>query len=123
MAENMSDKDDNGSVRSSEAPIFLNRRKSKRWRVQIPLSVSNGHGGDGMIRNLSAIGCAVESMCSYQSGEAVQLKFILPTAEAVSLRAYIRWTACGFFGAEFCSGQSEAQRRVSAYLDNMPGPT
>jgi hypothetical protein len=120
MAENMNDED---NVPSSHAPIFLNRRKSARWRVRIPLSVSNGRGSDGMIHNLSAIGCAIESMCSYHRGETVLLRFVLPTGEAVSLQASIRWTASGFFGAEFCSGQHEAQRRVCAYLETLPRPT
>ena len=123
MAENMNDNDGQDTERTSHAPIVLNRRKSARWRVRIPLSVSNGRGSDGMIRNLSAIGCAVESICSYYSGEAVLLKFVLPTGEAVILRAYIRWTACGFFGAEFCSGQHEDQRRVCTYLESLPRPT
>ena len=78
---------------------------------------------DGMIHNLSATGCGVESMCSYRSGEAVLLRFVLPTGEAIVLQAYIRWTGSGYFGAEFGSGQSEAQGRVCVYLESLPRPT
>jgi hypothetical protein len=120
MTEEMNDPD---SMRSSHGYVFPTRRKSARWRVRIPVSLSDGIGMDGMIHNLSATGCGVESMCSYRSGEAVLLRFVLPTGEAIVLQAYIRWTGSGYFGAEFGSGQSEAQGRVCVYLESLPRPT
>ena len=120
MTEEINDPD---SRRSSHGHVFPTRRKSARWHVRIPVSLSHRGEIDGMIHNLSATGCGVESMCSYRSGEAVLLRFVLPTGEAIVLQAYIRWTGSGYFGAEFGSGQSEAQGRVCVYLESLPRPT
>lgn len=107
----------------SHTPVFLNRRKSARWRVRIPISLSDGNRTDGMMHNLSATGCAIESKCPYQTGEAVLLRFVLPTGGAVILQAQIRWTSSEFWGVEFWSGQDEAQGQVCAYLESLPRPS
>jgi hypothetical protein len=98
---------------------FSERRKSLRWEVRVPVSVSGSYRSVGTISNLSTGGCAIHAMSSYQKGEDVLLVFALPGSDQVIIRATVHWASWPFLGVGFCAGQDQATLAVSAYLDNL----
>jgi hypothetical protein len=72
------------------------RRKSLRWEVRVPMSLSGSYHSEGTISNLSTGGCAIHAMSSYQKDDEVLLIFALPGAGHVLIRA--RHGALGEFG-------------------------
>jgi hypothetical protein len=69
---------------------FCERRKSLRWEIHIPVTLSSTYLAEGMICNLSTGGCAVRAMSSYHHGEEILLVFVLPGAGQVTIRAAVR---------------------------------
>lgn len=95
------------------------RRKSLRWEVRVPVSLSGSYQSEGTISNLSIGGGAIHALSSYQKDEEVLLLFALPDAGQVLIRATVHWASWPFLGVGFCAGQDQAKLAVSRYLDNL----
>lgn len=103
----------------SVEPQFSERRKSLRWEVRVPESLSGSYRSEGTISNLSTGGCAIHAMSSYQKGEEIVLVFVLPGAGQVHIRATVQWASWPFLGVGFCESQDQAKLAVSVYLDHL----
>lgn len=95
------------------------RRKSLRWEVRVPVSLSGVHRSEGTMSNLSMDGCAIHTLSSYQRDEELLLVFVLPGRGQVIIRARVLWASWPFLGVAFCPGQDHAKLTACAYLDDL----
>lgn len=99
---------------------MLDRCRSARFNVRIPVSMHSLSWGEATIHNLSPKGCAIESLSSHPQHEYVVLSFVLPGWKEIKIRGQVRWASWPFVGVEFCPDQEEAQRLITLYLERLP---
>ena len=98
----------------------LEKRKSPRYEVQIPLSFSGTEtGGGGMVTRLSKEGYTVVSDESVRRNTFMALHLQLPK-QSSPLRievAEVRWVGTAGFGMEFRHLRAEEQERLGRFIN------
>lgn len=95
------------------------KRGEVRYQVQCPVDfVLDGKAGQGVIFNLSRIGCAIESEFNAISGDPVSLNIAVPsqpTPVSIDL-GKVRWATRREVGVEFLVVPASSQQRLDEFL-------
>lgn len=101
-------------------------RRYPRYPVQLPISFTGDHDGDGMVTNISLGGCHVEKADVAVLNKAfltlhVYLSFNEPPMKIDA--AVVRWSSGQDFGLEFVQVGSPEQERLTQYIGQLaPSP-
>lgn len=97
----------------------MEQRTQQRFEFKLPVSFSGGDAaGGGLITNLSADGCAIESKEPVHPATYLALRLRLPE-QSTSLRvdaAEVRWANATGFGVRFIRLRAEEQARLHQFI-------
>ena len=103
----------------------MKKRREPRYPVTDPLSFQAGASpGEGTIVNLSANGCAFESVHPIDPNAPLALELAIPNEqEPVKVtQARVTWRAGNGMGVEFLTMNQTSKARLEHYLGGLPQP-
>lgn len=100
----------------------MDLRKSPRFSVGIRVAFwGDVSEGQGMIRNISMGGCAIESEVTPNTATYLKLSLLLPNVRSSLIvdLAPVRWSSYGHFGVEFIRMENDAQMVLRSFVGGL----
>jgi hypothetical protein len=94
-------------------------RQHPRHPVQVPVTFTGDHDGQGLVTNLSLSGCRIERKDTHVERRAVLTLSLYPTPQESPVTievGMVRWTSGPAWGMEFLSLSFDAQQRLDRYI-------
>ena len=100
----------------------MRSRCSSRMSVHYPASVQTDNGaGEGVLLDLSATGCRLQSPVALTPGSYLALHIEAPDTEApLAIEvSRVRWSHAGQFGIEFLRYAQDNRQRVTTLIEAL----
>ena len=97
-------------------------RQSPRMTVRFETRLSGAATGDGIVYNLSADGCQIESPLSILVGMKLTVVMDIDREPLAIDLAAVRWANPPYFGVEFLVLRPQEQARLDGYLSSLFRP-